>query len=234
MSCCCCYSSFFCSECVGTAWCNTELCSSCITGGALDTTQCSKFDNCGGPLTGSGVGICSTGEICCQFAFAGTDANCNEIYQRPDGTLVYSDGSPATRCDIQCNEGACKGTVCNPCSPRHCGTTDQPPKAGAKSTPSSGAPSGGGSGGGTAKPSGGASNPSCTKAQTQLTQAMSRLGSTISSLLAGGTKANTVLAGQKPPASTGTGISSNMFLLIIVIVGGLLLVMAFGHKPVPD
>jgi hypothetical protein len=184
-----------------------------------------------GPVAGTNASICANTDVSSCLPFAGTDGNGNEIYQMPDGTLVYSDGSPATRGDIACNQGACKGT---PCSPRTCGTSDQPPKAGACNTPSKGAPIGGGSGGGSAKASGGSSNPNLLTA-SKLSQAMNRFGSTISSLFGGGTTASAhqVLPGQKPVAVTAP-MSSNTFLLILVVVGGLLLWMAFGHKPVPD
>jgi len=156
--------------------------------------------------------------------YAGMDGNGNEIYQMTDGSLVYGDGSPATQADIACNEGACKGTICNP-----------------NPTPGSGAaPRGGNSGGGTSPASGGGGKPSgqppaksaTNCQQTKLTAAMSKLGSTITSLLTGGKRvpAKKVLPGQTAPATT-LGMSPNTFLLVIVVVGGLLLWMAFGHKP---
>jgi hypothetical protein len=54
----------------------------------------------------------------------------------------------------------------------------------------------------------------------------------MASLLTGGQKttATKVLPGQKVGTVAPSAISSNSFLLIIVIVGGLLLFMAFGHK----
>lgn len=222
-----------CSECVGAAACNTELCSSCLTGsiGITCTPVCT-------PTPGSGTDICSNTSTSCVpidvsacLPFAGTDANGNDIYMNPDGSLTYTDGSPATRADIAYNCGACQGT---PCSPHTCGTTDQPPKAGASNKSSTGGPSGGGSGGGSAKPSGGATNPK-TCAVTKLSQAMNKLGSTFSSLFSGGQKVATgkTLPGQTVQKSA-VGISPNSYLLVIIVVGGLLLWLAFGHKKVAE
>jgi hypothetical protein len=223
----------YCSECVNTAACNPVLCSSCITGslcGIVCTPVCT-------PTPGSGTDICTNTATSCCIApvcclpYAGTDASGNDIYQNPDGSLRYSDGSPATRADIAYNCGACHGT---PCSPGTCGTSCQPPKAGSSNRSSSGGPSGGGSGGGTAKPSGGKSNPQCSQ-MSKLSQAMSRLGASFTSLLAGGkrTNAKNILPGQAIQKNA-LGLSPNAFLLVILIVGGLLLFMAFGHKPVAD
>ncbi len=81
----------------------------------------------GGSGSSSGAGTAGGAKMCnkapdvsCCLAYAGKDANGNEIYQRADGSLVGSDGSPYARCDIACNEGACVGTVCNPpvCNPQ--------------------------------------------------------------------------------------------------------------------
>jgi len=68
-----------------------------------------------------------------------------------------------------------------------------------------------------------------------LTQAMGKLGSTIASLLKGGktVPASAIRPGQAVPQSVGP-MSTNTFLFVLLIVGALLLVMAFGHKPVPD
>jgi hypothetical protein len=70
---------------------------------------------------------------------------------------------------------------------------------------------------------------------SKLSQAMNRLGSTFASLFSGGkhVPGKNVLPGQKVQFGA-TSISPNSFLLIILIVGGLLLFMAFGHKPVED
>jgi hypothetical protein len=231
---CCGGSCGYCSECVGTAACNTELCSSCISGAVACIPVCT-------PTSGSGTCICTNTSTSCTpvdvsacLPFAGTDANGNDIYQNPDGSLTYSDGSPATRSDIACNCGACIGT---PCSPHTCGTTCQPPSScgGGKSA---GAPQGGGSGGGTAKPSAGQtigkSNPPCTQ-MAKLTAAMSRFGSSITSLLTGGkaAAAKNVLPGQRI-AKSNVALTPNSYLLVILIVGGLLLFLAFGHKPTAD
>jgi hypothetical protein len=53
----------------------------------------------------------------------------------------------------------------------------------------------------------------------------------MSGLLTGGTKvpAKKVLPGQPIPANC-TPITSNMYILAVVVIGGLLLFMAFGHK----
>lgn len=226
----------YCSECVGTATCNTELCSSCISG---DPFGCCNSVICT-PTPGSGTCICSNTSTSCTpvdvsacLPYAGMDANCNEIYQNPDGSLTYSDGSPATRGDIAYNCGACRGT---PCSPHTCGATDPPPHSS-----SSSGPMGGGSGGGSAKPSAGGNKvaqPAGTGSQciSKLTKAMNNFGASITHLLTGGitTKTGNVLPGQRIQKSGATAITPNSYLLIILIVGGLLLFLAFGHKPVAD
>jgi hypothetical protein len=215
----------YCSECTGSAACATTLCSGCLTG-----TDIGSGDGMCGSTAGTNVSICANTDVSACLPFAGTDDNGNDIYQNSDGSLVYSDGSPATRGDIACNEGACRGT---PCSPRTCGSTDQPPASGGGGK-AAGAPQGGGSGGGTAKPSGGASNPTNSQA-TALTQAMSKLGSMITSLMSGGNRvpAKNVLPGQKI-SGTVAPMSANTFLLVVLIVGGLLLWLTFGHKPEGD
>lgn len=246
----CCYSCgccTYCSECVCTAACNPELCSTCITGACC----------CGAPCTpdpGSGVAICSP--CCCSWGyctckpcspdtcgstcqapcacamFAGTDSNCNEIYQLEDGSLVYGDGSPATQADIACNEGACKGTICNPSGIPGSGAAPRGGNSGSGSSPSSGGGSGLGGGG---KPSGQPPKDKAKCQQNKLTAAMSKLGATLTGLLTGGKKvpARKVLPGQTVQASV-MGMSPNSFLLVIIVVGGMLLWMAFGHKPVAD
>jgi hypothetical protein len=217
----------YCSQCVGSAACNPVLCSSCITG---DTTTCATDGMCG-PIAGTNASLCANVDVSTCLPFAGTDGNGNEIYQNQDGTLVYSDGSPATRADIACNCGACRGT---PCSPRTCGTSDQPPHGNASAP---GGPSGGGSGGGSAKPAGGTptkTSPTNCLA-SKLSQAMNHFGSTLASLLSGGktTTAANVLPGQKM-AVAAAPMSSNTFLLILIVIGGLLLWLTFGHKPEGD
>ena len=137
----------YCSECVGNATCNNTLCSSCLTGsckcsGCLNLI-CTTFCEI---TAGTNTSICANTDVSACLPFAGIDASGNDIYQNQDGSLVYTDGSAATRADIACNCGACRGT---PCSPRTCGSTDQPPSARpSASGGSAGAPSGGGSGGG--------------------------------------------------------------------------------------
>jgi hypothetical protein len=184
---------------------------------------------------GTNPSICANTDVSYCLPFAGIDASGNDIYQMQDGSLVYTDGSPATQADIACNCGACAGT---PCSPRTCGSTDQAPHATKTSGGSSGGGSGSGSGGGSgsAKPAGGstAPKPTCCLA-TKLTQAMSKLGSTITSMLTGGTRvpAGAVVPGQRIPTAN-SAMSSNTFLLILIIFGGLLLFMSFGHKAQAD
>lgn len=185
---------------------------------------------------GTNPSICANTDVSYCLPFAGIDASGNDIYQMQDGSLVYTDGSPATRADIACNCGACAGT---PCSPFSCGSTDQPPHASKTSGGSSGSGSGGGagSGSGSAKPAGG--TPSKTAPvnclATKLTAAMGKLGSTLTSMLSGGTRipARNVLPGQAIPAAT-SPMSANTFLLILVVFGGLLLVLSFGHKAAAD
>jgi hypothetical protein len=228
----------YCSECVGNATDNTELCSSCIWSGG-----CVGFVNQGPmetPTPGSGTCIASNTSTSCTvdvstcLPFAGTDENGNDIYQNPDGSLTYSDGSPASRADISCNEGACKGTICNPCSPRTCGTTTPPPHSSA-----SGGSGSGGSGSGSAKPSAGtkpAAVPATSGCISKLSQAMNKFGSSITALLTGGQKtaAKNALPGQVVPATASLALTPNSYLMVILIVGGLLLFLAFGHRPTAD
>lgn len=85
-----------------------------------------------GAATAGGKRTCTKtpGSAFCGCAsclkYAGQDSSGNEIYQKPDGSLVYADGSPATQADIACNTGACLGTVCNPVSCNVCVKTAQP------------------------------------------------------------------------------------------------------------
>lgn len=237
----CCFGG--CSECVCSAACNPMLCSSCMTGAVCCYAPCT-------PDLGSGVAICTPCGPQCQYLccegywpcspyscgttdqaplecalYAGMDSNCNEIYQLDDGSLVYGDGSPATQADIACNEGACKGTPCYPNPTPGSGAAPRGGNSGSGSAPSSG-----GSGGKPSGPPPAKSAKNCQ--QAKLTQAMAKLGSTITSLLSGGKRVPTkkVLPGQTAQAST-LGLSPNTFLLVVIVVGGLLLWMAFGHKP---
>jgi hypothetical protein len=221
----CCFGSGYCSECVGNTPCNAVLCGSCMTG------CCWLTGSLGSPTPGTNVSICTNTDVSACLPFAGVDENNNDIYCQC-GKLVYSDGSAANRCDISCNECACRGT---PCSPRTCGSTDQPPIAGSKTGSSTaGAPQGGGSGGGTAKPSGGSSNPVKCNQMSQLSQSLARLGSTITSALTGGQKTAALGTVQKTTLSPAPSISSNAFLMVIIVIGAFLLVMAFGHRPTGD
>ncbi len=85
----------------------------------------------GGSGAGSGAGTAGGAKMCNRapdvsscLAYAGKDSSGNEIYQRSDGSLVYSDGSTASQGDIACTEGACTGTVCTPpcCNPQDVST----------------------------------------------------------------------------------------------------------------
>lgn len=231
---CCCFGGFtccyggncgYCSECVQSAACNPSLCGDCISGDF--TTDCCIS-------AGSAVGICANSCICTTcLPYAGSDGNGNDIYELPDGQLVYTDGSPATRGDIACNEGACAGT---PCSPLHCGVTEPAPSASRGG--GSDSPKGGSSGAGSAKSSGGSAQPLSRSQQSggtkpqQTLKAQNSLGSVLASLLgktAAPVAAKKILPGQKVALATTTTVSPNTFLLVIVVIGFLLLMMAFGQ-----
>lgn len=192
----------YCSECVGAAACNPELCGSCLTGTCQPQTE---------NLTpGSSVGICGNPCITPCLIPNSTIPNC------------------AT---TQIGPTAC----CKPCSPDCSGCTDQPPCASKSHQCAKGG--GGGSGAGSAGSAGGgksgAGNASaCT---SKLSQAMNKLGATMASLLRGGqrTSVAATIPGQAVPKQPLT-VSSNTFLLILVIGGAFLLFFAFGHKPVGD
>lgn len=225
---CCAPQQVCCSEYVGVAADNNALCSACLTG----TCQCVPVCT---PTPGTGTDICSPTSTSCVpvdisacLPYAGMDINGNEIYQNPDGSLTYSDGSPATRADIAYNCGACP---CTPCSPATSGNSEPALTGGGGSV--GGGPQGGGSGSGSAKPGGSTGNSGSLL--SKLSQAMNRFGGTMASLFTGGRRVPTgkVLPGQAVNASV-TGVSSNAFFLVILIVGGLLLLMAFGHKPEGD
>jgi hypothetical protein len=235
--CCCNFCVCFgCSECVGCYACNNRLCNRCLTGTQQQTMICAPTTLVG-PTPGSCVAISfpATSQNCVDVSrclpFAGTDENGNDIYQKDCGALVYSDGSTATQSDIVCNEGACRGTVC---SPRTCGSTTQPVRATGMGSGSSSSPTGGGSGSGSAKSS--CSKASCNSLNSALTamqKSMNSLGATVTSLLTGGTKTAIANgAGGTIIGAPSTGVScvmsGNAFLLVILIVGGLLLFLAFG------
>ena len=55
-----------------------------------------------GSATAAGQKACNQ-PPCGGNVFVGTDSSGNDIYQRPDGSFVYSDGSAATQCDIATN-----------------------------------------------------------------------------------------------------------------------------------
>ena len=229
MGCCCC--GCYCSECVGNALCNNALCSSCLTGSraaALAALDC-MAPGSDTPITPAAVSM-SCRDVSSCLPFAGTDGNGNDIYQMSCGKLIYSDGSAATQGDIACNCGACKGTVC---SPRTCGSTTQPPQAKASGSGGAGSPAGGGSGSGSAKSAG--SKAACNALNSQLTalqKAMSGLGSTMTSLLTGGKTVKTGTNGvikASPVSASSCTMSSNAFLLVVLIIGAILLMMAFGR-----
>lgn len=219
----------YCSENVDTAACNPELCSTCITG-----TLCAPTET---PTPGSGTDIATNTPTSCEpfdtscLPYAGVDASGNDIYQQSCGALVYADGTPATQADIAYNCGACHGT---PCSPGTCGASDRPPCA-SRSHKCAGA--GGGSGAGSAGSAGGGKSGGGAGGQcaNKLSQLMNKFGSTLTSLFAGGKKSTVknALPGQPVP-KPGTAISSNTFLIIILVAGALLIVLAFGHKPTGD
>lgn len=174
-------------------------CSECVGAAACNNTFC------GSCLTGS----VATADCCAPEVTAGSDA--------PICTPVACD--------------ACKQETCA-CSPDTCGTSDQPPATCAACNTS--APRGGGSGMGSAGSSGGAKPLSAVPATCQLTKlgtSLAKLGTSLTSLLTGGrtVAATTVLPGQKVAvANPSNPISSNTFLLVIVIVGALLLMLSFS------
>jgi hypothetical protein len=78
--------------------------------------------------------------------------------------------------------------------------------------------------------------PHCTNS-TGINGALKNLGTSLTSLLGGGKKTTSpnVLPGQpvKQASSSellGKGISSNTFLLVLLVVGGLLLMLSFGNR----
>src|SRR6267142_2715128 len=123
---CCCFSCMCCdmyscySECVGCATCNTTLCSSCMTGSCFYSGAFTPVEN---PTSGNDLAFCTTPP----------DAPCL-------GTPCFIDGIPANDQSIlsaTCNASFCPCNcywVNGPCSPATCGTTDQPPVAGPRSS----------------------------------------------------------------------------------------------------
>jgi hypothetical protein len=99
-----------------------------------------KGGGSGGGSSGGGAGTAGGQRSCnktpgfcgcaSNYAYAGKDAGGNEIYQKCDGSLVYSDGSAASQSDIACNQGACVGTVCNPQDQQTAPCTSQGPPCG--------------------------------------------------------------------------------------------------------
>lgn len=198
----------YCSECVGAAACNPILCGSCLTGAVAPTVECVTP----GQDTGIAGNPCIT-----PCLIPNTNIPDNGITNLSD--------------------------PCNPCSPTQCGTTTQPPCAYCNPDATSicgkpTTPQGGGSGAGTAgsagggKSGGGGSGSPCG---SKLSQALNRFGASLASLFGGG---KTVPAGAVVPGLKTTKapnvMSSNTFLLVILIVGTLLLFIAFGHAPDSD
>lgn len=211
--CCCgpggCFGTY-CSECVGANACNPSLCGGCLTGSAAPTVECVT----------SGTGTCFNGNPCITPCLI---PNSN----------------------ISCAAANQSFNLCNPCSPMQCGTTTQPPCTNPYCNPDSinsascaGTRTGGGSGAGTAgssgggKSGGGGSGSPCT---SKLSQALNRFGASLASLFSGGKKvpAGAIVPGLKTTKATNV-MSSNTFLLVILIVGTLLLFIAFGHAPDSD
>lgn len=109
--------------------CNTASTLGKLLGGLLGTTKKPAAGGSakggGGSGGGSGAGTAGGQKSCnktpgtsfCGCAsclrYAGQDSSGNEIYQRSDGSLVYSDGSAANENDIVCTDGACSGTAFN-------------------------------------------------------------------------------------------------------------------------
>lgn len=223
-----------CSEAVGNAACNPTLCSDCLTG-----TQAPEAIPCATDITaGQTVPLCDCKAISSHcypcspdshgasdpppvdvsacLPYAGQDGNGNEIYRQSDGSLVYSDGSPATKADLVCTKCSCNPAL-----------SCKNPSSGSGSAGSSA----GGKGGGSPrtatppKPAGG------TSAGKQMTLG-TKLGSVFSGLFSGGktVSAASTLPGLQKSRNAVTPISSNTMLLIIIIVGVLLLMMVFGRE----
>lgn len=206
---------------MGAAGCNTTLCSSCLTGTCGSTCFYSGANSAPEiPSPGTDAPICLTApclgtptEISCG------PANCQ-------GSLTATD--TAAYCSTN-------NTWINaPCSPFTCGTTDQAPHGGSSGGGGSaggGAPKGGGSGGGSAPSAAGKKRNAGTCALSKLSQSMNRFGSSIASLMAGGQKVATqnVLPGSAVSNHPLSTITPNAFLLIVLVFGGLLLMLAFGH-----
>lgn len=188
----------YCSECVGTAACNPELCGTCLTGTCQPQTE--------NLAPGSDTAICGN----------------------PCVTPCLIPNSKIPCCAV--NQSACY-----PCSPDQAGCTDQPPSATSCHQCATGR--GGGSGAGSAGSAGGGKSGagSASACTSKLSQAMNKLGATMASLLRGGqrTSVAATIPGQTVPKQPLT-ISSNTFLLILIIGGAFLLFFAFGHKPEGD
>ena len=192
-----------CSECVGAAACNQVICANCTTG----SLPGGFFDGLSNsPVAGSPVCICLPPAPClCDVP---------SVLNIPAGCTAPE--SPLTE-----------------------GTTDQPPapincQCAKGLNPGSGAGSARSSSGGGGAPIGGGSRPHISSPCTNLAKTSSilnRLGTSLASLLGGGTRVpiGATLPGQAVPKRAGiAAISPNAFLLIIVVVGILLLMMAFG------
>lgn len=232
MSCCCCLTSCFgsscgfCSECVGAAGCNTTLCSSCITGSCCGPTCFYAGANSAPEIPSAGTDA----PICLSAPCLGTPEfiSC--------GPADCQSSLTATETAAYCSTN--NTWVNAPCSPFTCGSTDQAPAShsggnsggGGGSAAGGGAPKGGGSGSGSAKSAAGQKRNAGTCALSKLSQSMNRFGSSLSSLMAGGQKvpAGNIAPGQALPGPLST-MTPNAFLLIVLVFGGLLLMLAFGH-----
>lgn len=200
--CCCCCGECWCSECVGCCACNNAFCGQCITG--------SQFCNCCF-VAGSGVAICNPDCSCAGFcaAVACSPATCGSTTQAPAGCVCCNTDDCATCCCCCC----CKGCTC--CKRNGAGS----------------AASNGGNGSHPLN-----SSPLGCKTLGNLTSALSKFGTSLTSLLSGGTKstaAKTVAGApivKSPTATNCSALSSNAYLLIILVVGGLLLMLTFGNK----
>lgn len=221
--------SIVCSEQVKTAACNPTLCSSCLTG--TSSPACTAVCN-DGPCKGGGLPSCF---------FSGATAH-------PEIPTAGACGTSLCTCLIPPCIGVLPipGNPCNtPCSPLTCGVTDAPPapcqcggnqsrslcKSNAGGAGSAGSSKGGGSG--SPKGLGGVQRPvQLTNPLTKLLNSLGKLGTGFGSLLgyhppvrnaAGFYPGQPLTRGSAPP------MTANTFLLVIVVVGVILLFMAFGR-----
>lgn len=208
--------------------CNSFCLTGCTPGGGGYCSECVGPAACNPTLCGS----CLTGTCQPQTEnlAPGSDVGiCGNPCITP--CLIPNSTIP---CGAVTQTGPCTQAT-NPCSPQTAGCTDQPPCACKTHNCAKG--NGGGSGAGSAGSAGGgkSGSGSASACTSKLSQAMNKLGATLTSLLRGGQKTSVAatIPGQtvpKPPL----GISSNTFLLVLIIGGAFLLFFAFGHKPEGD